>query len=663
MQILNPTWNTFVNEVVVAQIKKEMFIECSFTPSLYKLLLYKTGSFFKPHRDSEKEDGMFATLTIQLPSQYKGGQLIVRHDGKTRTSDFSSYDSSNAFSTFFNAFYCDCEHEVLKVTEGYRMCLVYNLISDRSEIPKAPRRNDLEVQLKTLIENWEYQGKLVYALKHKYSEANLSFDNLKTTDRVVANFLVYMSKAYDLHVFLAVFNKESSGQAEACDFDFDRRYRSRYGESRSDVDADFDSSDDDFSTGKSYNVKKLISVDADNILSTTSLNVDFDNEVVPEDCFENIEPYRKTAEPTGNAGVDVNKYYRSAAIVFWPKGYLLQVLKKGGARSVDLDKVFLKEVEDCRGKVKDEKTKTKLTIWANEVVSSGGGKPIDVIKAIIEMKDVQLIQKLFSRSVHLNEVSNSLLIDVCERYGWNTFSTQIPGMFQKLSKEIAIQLLGQLIGNIKVENEKKSIVHNVLALILKKCKNVNPSYSTWYVRPPTMEEKMKKRSEDQDFLLSACHLAEKIAFNMLSFMKTKSFEVLVPVLFRLVPKGSITLNPFWKEIALYFLHEMEKEAAKPAMVPNWRRNDKITCTCSDCNTLNAFLASDQQTISLKIGKQRRRHLHEGMNRMQDLAHETDRGGHIGILVITKTNKTGMDDLEKRTFSKEQMAKFRAIIPS
>ena len=38
---------------------------------LYKLLLYEPGSHFKPHRDSEKAAGMFATLTIMLPSSYQ----------------------------------------------------------------------------------------------------------------------------------------------------------------------------------------------------------------------------------------------------------------------------------------------------------------------------------------------------------------------------------------------------------------------------------------------------------------------------------------------------------------------------------------------------------------------------------------------------------------
>ncbi len=39
---------------------------------LYKMLLYRTGDFFAPHVDNEKEEGMFGTLVITLPSEYEG---------------------------------------------------------------------------------------------------------------------------------------------------------------------------------------------------------------------------------------------------------------------------------------------------------------------------------------------------------------------------------------------------------------------------------------------------------------------------------------------------------------------------------------------------------------------------------------------------------------
>jgi hypothetical protein len=59
------------------------------TAVLYKLLLYEEGGFFKTHRDTEKADGMFATLVLQLPSTFTGGEFVVTHGGVSRTFDLA----------------------------------------------------------------------------------------------------------------------------------------------------------------------------------------------------------------------------------------------------------------------------------------------------------------------------------------------------------------------------------------------------------------------------------------------------------------------------------------------------------------------------------------------------------------------------------------------
>ena len=73
LQILNPKWNSFVDTVLVPRIQSELSLQNTFKAKLHKLLIYRTGSCFKAHRDSEKESNMFATLVIQLPSKYEGG--------------------------------------------------------------------------------------------------------------------------------------------------------------------------------------------------------------------------------------------------------------------------------------------------------------------------------------------------------------------------------------------------------------------------------------------------------------------------------------------------------------------------------------------------------------------------------------------------------------
>ena len=103
---------------------------------LYKLLIYEKGSFFAPHRDSEKTPGMFATLIVCLPSRHEGGTLIVKHDGQTKQIDFGG--PASEFKTQYVAFYADCQHEITPVTAGYRICLVYNLaIAGKKRQPSA----------------------------------------------------------------------------------------------------------------------------------------------------------------------------------------------------------------------------------------------------------------------------------------------------------------------------------------------------------------------------------------------------------------------------------------------------------------------------------------------------------------------------------------------
>ena len=92
---------------------------------LYKLLVYEKGSFFLAHRDGEKLDRMVATLVIALPVQHTGGELVITHEGKRFELSFAGAAAGTELS--YAVFYADCEHQVLPVRDGYRVCLVYNL--------------------------------------------------------------------------------------------------------------------------------------------------------------------------------------------------------------------------------------------------------------------------------------------------------------------------------------------------------------------------------------------------------------------------------------------------------------------------------------------------------------------------------------------------------
>ena len=95
---------------------------------LYKLLVYDTGGFFLAHRDTEKTGGMFGTLVLTLPSVHGGGELVIRHAGPEVKVETSKAEISEIS---FAAFYADCEHEARPITQGNRVCLIYNLIANR----------------------------------------------------------------------------------------------------------------------------------------------------------------------------------------------------------------------------------------------------------------------------------------------------------------------------------------------------------------------------------------------------------------------------------------------------------------------------------------------------------------------------------------------------
>ena len=77
----NQKWAKWVQSSILPLCAEKLGVPLATRPfikaELYKLLLYEEDAHFKPHRDSEKAPGMFATLTICLPTQFEGGELVL----------------------------------------------------------------------------------------------------------------------------------------------------------------------------------------------------------------------------------------------------------------------------------------------------------------------------------------------------------------------------------------------------------------------------------------------------------------------------------------------------------------------------------------------------------------------------------------------------------
>ncbi|WP_227999707.1 2OG-Fe(II) oxygenase [Nocardia australiensis] len=193
--------------------------DCELSAELHSMLVYESGQFFKRHQDFEKADGMIGTLVVTLPSAFTGGELVIEQRG-TRVTDQGSPEELS-----FVAFYGDCEHEVLPVTDGFRITLTYNLVAKGRTGPDAAAfamhpsvallAEQLRAHFTTPVEvpTWRLHGgpaicpphQLVYLLDHQYSQHGFGWDQLKGGDAARTGMMLAAAgiAGYDMSLALA----------------------------------------------------------------------------------------------------------------------------------------------------------------------------------------------------------------------------------------------------------------------------------------------------------------------------------------------------------------------------------------------------------------------------------------------------------------------------
>ena len=78
--------------------------------------------------------------------------VALSQKGQEKVFDFGGKESS--FNYYFTAHYLNCENEMLPVTDGYKICLVYNVIY--TGVGNPPSGIDPAVQMLTnYIQLWE----------------------------------------------------------------------------------------------------------------------------------------------------------------------------------------------------------------------------------------------------------------------------------------------------------------------------------------------------------------------------------------------------------------------------------------------------------------------------------------------------------------------------
>ncbi len=302
----NPEWVRFLHKAV-EEVKKSLGLNnYAIDAHLYKLLIYEEGDFFLPHKDSEKEKGMFGSLVIGLPSHYEGGELLIYFDGEKVTADFSGPES--VFSINYTAFYADCDHEVKPLTAGHRVCLVYNLIQQKAAKAIPPHSlNAISGTLAGIFQTHTTEQPYIILLGHQYTPENYSYETLKLNDRYRADALLAAAHKLGFYAKLCLVTSYKLGTPGHSAYDFEI--------------------EDDSIMDEVFDENLYIEHWLDNDLPSLS-HVPFEekNLIATFTLAENEPIIKESSGYMGNYGPDLMHWYHYGAVMIWSPDHNAQLL-------------------------------------------------------------------------------------------------------------------------------------------------------------------------------------------------------------------------------------------------------------------------------------------------------------------------------------------------
>ena len=641
-----PSWDHTLSEII-SNVTEELGIQGgTLVPDLYKLLVYGPGDFFLPHRDGEKLDGMVATLTVVLPSLHRGGSLVVTHGGERVL--FQAPEASAGMAIDYCAFYADCEHEVKPLTEGYRICLTYNLAfvpSDRRKKVqlKAP---DLATPTDALVKAIESepfpQGQVVISLEHQYSEVALKPELLKGADKMRYHALRAASEKTGCHCYLTLLTWYESGSAYSDDDGYEdyysrSRYRSRSRSSSTNYEMEevFEESwtlehwiDAD---GQKANMGK-IHVERENILS-----------IIP---IEDWEPSDEEFEGyTGNAGMTLDRWYHRAAIVICPKGNEMDIfLTEGTDAAIGGLEQWVKRWKNASKSERETAFQDTISMaqkvmerWqCRETMGYGSDRAIfsDSLKAL---QSTELISNYVEHilSKDMGAVPSQSFLKFLKTKCLSACEKSVLSMFKLTQLESFIRNIKILHGLATVSPTKDA--HSDLLLHGSK-------YMRLFLKKDT---KACHRLKAEDLVLWIEALMDMNAPKELELLlkwidKNTSIEQLhIPSLLKLkMPKSlkhacNSTLA-LWLESKVKHLEQKTAQAPQP--YKDWTRSP-AKCTCELCQRLNRFLVSPHQSsYEYKAKESDRSHIQGRVSAERlDLVGHTVRKGSPHALVLEKNS--------------------------
>jgi predicted 2-oxoglutarate/Fe(II)-dependent dioxygenase YbiX len=653
---------------IVAQATAGLGVTGPVVADLYKVLVYDPGSFFVNHRDTEKAAGMFATLIIVLPSLYTGGALLVRHRDREARLELSCPEPSQVA---FAAFYADCVHEVLPITSGYRLALVYNLRRQgRGQLPTPPDYDTEQARVTALLRQWsagkdapddDSPEKLLYPLEHAYTPAELAFEALKGADAAVAAVLVAAAPAADCDLYLALVSIKESGSAEHIGYYGSRR---RWGA---------DEDEEDFEVSEVFDRSETLSDWRRPDGSQPALGdlPILEDELCPPEAFEDLEPDEQYFhEATGNEGASFERTYHRAALVLWPRARRLAVLNQAGLAAT------LPYLSELTGRWAESGEGRASPLWREAHELSGHMLRTWPGQVDWYPRRAEAPSNAATLLTLLSQLQDTARIDsFLDILAAGTFSKgdneAIVRAVSLLPSEQAAALLEHLIASHAATNLSACgdlLARSVAAGVTERPADLSRAATALVealpgdpARTPQRAPWSRSPSVEPGFLVDLLNalgqinaaLAERAVDYILAWPQTYEPDaVLVPAVLGLTGQPAHQATAAIQRLRTAALEHLRARIAEPLAPPrDWTRASTIACACAHCRELSHFLADpERQRWTFKAPETGRRHVEESIRRSGcDLDLATDRRGRPYSLVCTKNQAS----YERRAQQRQQ----------
>lgn len=673
----------------------------------HALLVYGRGQFFLPHQDSEKHDSMVGTLVVSLPSHHTGGELVIEHVGRRIT-----YQASRERLTFA-AFYADCRHEVKPVTSGYRITLTMNLLAERvrpaaetDEGPTADLAHCLTEHFTRPAEQRYVYGRskatppnrLVYLLDHEYTQRGLGWNGLKGADATRATLLRQAAGQAGCEAVLALAEVKETWDAAP---PYERYY---YGEVEH-----FDDCEDEECEGEclldpdgepgaerrrsgdfsDYELGELID---DEITlgwwtrpdgtggEQISLPVPY-AEVCATTDNRDLTPYQSEYEGyMGNYGNTLDRWYRRAAVVLWPRQRSFAARAEAGSEGALQE--LQSHLDDGELEVARTLARSLAPIWQPHG-SGAAAAPLftAALRVAVGLREADTAAMLLAPFgvETLSERHAPDLAKAATRYGRTWARAAVSSWFGPVGAYTAadraawLESLPGLCAALRTADGDGDAVGT--PLVEGAWQATEKQLTGWLGmgREPERRAGMERLGTTLAHILRSAgpEIADTITTALRGLPDT-ALECLLPALRTAAGRpvavglGTPAAHAF-QSLADHCEARLTAAVARPVRAADdWSLAPVGACRsgCDLCPDLDAFLTSHtRRAMDWPLAKDRRRHIHSRIDLAGlPVSHITRRQGRPYTLVLTKTNAVFTRERATRVRAETDLAWLRGTCP-